>query len=393
MKRTLVEILAGMAVLVLLVSFHHQINTLKTDESSVATLRQMVREAVSRSDGEKDQAKARSQFLEAIDDRLQELEHKIANASHSDDETQKLRAELVATKLEADRFKAEIARDVNRTKDLVDAYHKEFRALDRRATKNLSETQTHLEDLTARFLPDPHELNRELLAPTVQLNGDDTVGSGTMVYSQTNERSGEVESYVLTSYHVVRNILADSPSAKRNGISVTIYDGAERLEERADLVSQDERIDAALLKLRSQEQYDNLARIIALAEAHKVRVWERIYAVGCPLGNDPIPTQGEISSVSNELKGSNYWMINAPTYFGNSGGGVYLANSRELVGVFSKIYTHGRGNPVVVPHMGLCTPIDLIYAWLERDGYSFVVDDREESRAFDPSMLAAPPKD
>ena len=107
-----------------------------------------------------------------------------------------------------------------------------------------------------------------------------------------------------------------------------------------------------------------------------VRVWERVYTVGCPLGNDPIPTRGEISSVKNQLNGTNYWMINAPTYFGNSGGGVYLAESRELVGVFSKIYTHGRGNPIVVPHMGLCTPMDSIYAWLERDGMEFVLEER-----------------
>jgi hypothetical protein len=32
--------------------------------------------------------------------------------------------------------------------------------------------------------------------------------------------------------------------------------------------------------------------------------------------------------------------------------------------VFSKIYTHGRNAPVVVPHMGLCTPIAAVYEWL-----------------------------
>ena len=395
MKRTLVEILAGMAVLVLLVSFHHQISRLKTSDDNVASLRQMVREAVSRVDGEKELEQVRKQFLTKLDARLEELESQIANASHSGEETKKLRQELTATRIEADRFKAEIARDVNRTKDLVDAYHKEFRALDRRASKNLSETQTHLQDLTERFLPDPHQLNRELLAPTVQLNGDDTVGSGTLIYSQLNDESESNETYVITSYHVVRNILADSPSAKRNGISVTIYAKDGKLEERADLVSQDERIDAALLKLRTDDVYSNLARIIPLDRADEVRVWERIYAVGCPLGNDPIPTQGEISSVSNELKGSNYWMINAPTYFGNSGGGVYLANSRELIGVFSKIYTHGRGNPIVVPHMGLCTPIDLIYRWLARDDFAFVLNRSatSEEQALLHQQLAAPPRD
>ena len=83
-------------------------------------------------------------------------------------------------------------------------------------------------------------------------------------------------------------------------------------------------------------------------------------------------------------------MINAPTYFGNSGGGVYLADSRSLIGVFSKIYTHGKGNPVVVPHMGLCTPIATIYAWLEKEKLAFVLTENP-SRVVDSAELAAPP--
>ena len=66
-------------------------------------------------------------------------------------------------------------------------------------------------------------------------------------------------------------------------------------------------------------------------------------------------------------------MISAPTYYGNSGGGIFLADGRRLLGVFSKIYTHGRGNPVVVPHMGLCTPMSAIYAWLDAEGYGDVI--------------------
>jgi len=45
-----------------------------------------------------------------------------------------------------------------------------------------------------------------MLLPTVQLNGDDTVGSGTLVFSAGTRRNDQVESYVLTSFHVVRNI-------------------------------------------------------------------------------------------------------------------------------------------------------------------------------------------
>ena len=105
----------------------------------------------------------------------------------------------------------------------------------------------------------------------------------------------------------------------------------------------------------------------------KVGVFTGVYAVGCPLGNDPIPTGGFVSSLRNDVGGCNYWMINAPTYFGNSGGGIFLESTHELVAVFSKIYTHGKGKPVVITHMGLATPISVIEEWLEREGYGFLL--------------------
>jgi hypothetical protein len=116
-----------------------------------------------------------------------------------------------------------------------------------------------------------------------------------------------------------------------------------------------------------------------------------VCAVGCPLGNDPVPTHGEVSSLANELNGANYWMINAPTYFGNSGGGVYRADTRQLIGVFSKIYTHGKGNPVVIPHMGLCTPISAVYEWLAAEQLAHLLQSRPVQRV-DFAELATPPK-
>jgi hypothetical protein len=115
--------------------------------------------------------------------------------------------------------------------------------------------------------------------------------------------------------------------------------------------------------------------------AQDVAVFTGIYAVGCPLGNDPIPTGGFISSLRNEVGGSNYWMINAPTYFGNSGGGIFLESTHELIAVFSKIYTHGKGKPVVITHMGLATPIHAITDWMVAEKYGWLLGPRPEAVA------------
>jgi RNase P/RNase MRP subunit p29 len=76
-----------------------------------------------------------------------------------------------------------------------------------------------------------------MLLPTVQLNGDDTVGSGTLIFSGENPTNQKVESYVLTSYHVVRNILADTPRAAKDGFDVTVYLPGEKLTVKGKMVA------------------------------------------------------------------------------------------------------------------------------------------------------------
>lgn len=373
MKRTLVEILSGLAVLVLLASFHHQIARLKVQNQDVAELREMVRNASAKDEV----AAVREQVLRSVETRLRDLEVQIREAALGSEQASRLRHEIQLARAEVDKVRTDMSRDVTQTRALVDAFHNEFREKDLAARATLTRTQTAIESLATRVQPDPERLTGDMLAPTVQLNGDDTVGSGTLIYSARNAATDANETWVITSYHVVRNILADTPSARREGVHVTIYDGKSKIEQRADLIAHDEKIDAAVLKLRGDRLFANVAHVLPRHQAEQVKVWDPVWAVGCPLGNDPIPTQGEVSSTRNELNGVNYWMINAPTYFGNSGGGVYLASSRELIGVFSKIYTHGKGNPVVIPHMGLCTPIDAIYKWLDSAQLGYLLE-REE---------------
>lgn len=219
---------------------------------------------------------------------------------------------------------------------------------------------------------DIESMRADMLAPIVQLTGDDTVGSGVLLYSQ-KEPDGKPLTVVVSSYHVVRNILAESGASKERGIRLNFYASGATVPELADMVAHDEDTDLVLLKVRGGSIYPTAARMLPAANIGRVSVFTSIYAVGCPLGNDPIPTGGEVASLRNQVNNNNYWMINAPTYFGNSGGGVFLAETRELVGVFSKIYTHGSGRPTVIPHMGLATPIDVVTKFLEKNGYGFIV--------------------
>ena len=377
MKRILLETLCAMAVLVFLASLHSRVSSIKENKQEVSELRDLARATADSLNAIEKMHSDRFAGIGDMETKLSRLEQQVAAASFSSSKACKLSHDIGETRREAALFKAQLRQDISRTQEIVDAYQQEMRSKRNADQEFLRQTRDDIALLAVHIQHDPRTLSEELLSPAVQLNGDDTVGSGTLIFSGRNPVTKKNETYAITSYHVVRNILADTPRAKKDGILITIYDPQAkdgREELRCDIVSHDPKIDAALLKLRTTRTFKNLARVISRQAATKIRVWDSVYAVGCPLGNDPIPSQGEVSSLNNELNGANYWMINAPTYFGNSGGGVYLAGSRELAGVFSKIYTHGRGNPVVIPHMGLFTPMPAIHDWLEREKLGFVVN-------------------
>jgi len=396
MKRTLIEVFCGLAALVLMVSFHHQIARLEVQQSEVSVLEHKFDAAVASQNDAMNLATLRAQILQETEARLQQrmqsLEHKLELAADGSDQTRVIASELERAQRDVKTFRTELSSDFARTKALVDAYISEVRSKEENAAMKLSEAQGQIATLASRLYQDHGELTRKMLLPTVQLNGDDTVGSGTIVFSGPNKKNKNAnETYVLTSYHVVRNILADTPHAKHTGFDVTVYLPTEKLIVKGHMVASEHNIDAALVKLDTELQLPNVANVLPRNETNQVRVWDSVCAVGCPLGNDPVPSKGEVSSLQNELNGANYWMVNAPTYFGNSGGGIYRADTRQLIGVFSKIYTHGKGQPVVVPHMGLCTPINLIYEWLADADMDHLLRSSAVN-LIDLSQLAAPPK-
>lgn len=389
MKRTLVEVSCGLAALVGMVSMYHKVDRIEGRTTEVLSLRDEVQTAVAKVTATpRDDRQAE---IAALQQRLQQVNEHLLKAEAGSALASRLQSELQSAKSELALLKSQLSTDVERTKQLVDAYISESRAKARDAAAAITHTQDAIAAIAGKLRRDASTLTRDMLLPTVQLNGDDTVGSGTLVFSGTNTKNGQNESYVLTAYHVVRNILADTPKAQKDGFLVTIYLENEKVEVRGKMVASAPKIDAALVQLMTTRTFPHVANVLPREAAATIEVWDPICAVGCPLGNDPVPSQGEVSSLKNELNGANYWMITAPTYFGNSGGGVYRGDTHQLIGVFSKIYTHGKGSPVVIPHMGLCTPIEEIYKWLKEDKYDHVLQ-CQPVNVVDLTRLAAPGK-
>ena len=390
MKRTLIEVSCGLAALVGMVSMYHKVDRIEGRTTEVLSLRDEVQSAVAKVTATPKADPGQAELL-AVQQRLRELQEQLQKAEAGSVLATRLQSELQSAKSEVALLKSQLSTDVERTKQLVDAYISESRAKERDAAAAMVHTQGAIAAIAGQLRRDTTSLTKDMLLPTVQLNGDDTVGSGTLVWSGKNPKNGLSESYVLTAYHVVRNILADTPRAQKEGFSVTVYVDGEKVEVKGKMVASAPKIDAALVQLLTTRAFPNVANVLPRTAAGTIEVWDPICAVGCPLGNDPVPSQGEVSSLKNELNGANYWMITAPTYFGNSGGGVYRAETHQLIGVFSKIYTHGKGSPVVIPHMGLCTPIDEIYKWLQEEKYDHVLQCNPVN-VVDFTRLAAPGK-
>jgi hypothetical protein len=224
----------------------------------------------------------------------------------------------------------------------------------------------------------------ELVGPVVQIAGDATVGSGVLLESRQT-REDEWLTYLLTSWHVVRDIYGSTDRVDMPvDVKVYLEDGTTRMESATMLVY-DVELDAALLRLATERQIQFGARLASRTRVEEIQVFDSVYAVGCPLGNDPIPTAGEVAATRHVVDGETYWMISAPTYIGNSGGGIFDAESHELLGIFSKIYTHGTMRSTIVPHMGLVTPLEKIYDWLDDAGYAHVA----ETNAAETALAAA----
>ena len=224
-----------------------------------------------------------------------------------------------------------------------------------------------LSELHDQLLPGSNHLWQGLLAPTVQLASPMTVGSGVLMPTRED---GPVR--VLTAWHVVRDILADGGDGYSE-VPLHIYrhDGVT-LNAKAKLLAYENDLDSCLLELVGEHADLEGTSLPTRAHLANVQVFDPVYAVGCPLGSDPVPSHGAISALDHWVDGQSYWMINAPTFIGNSGGGVFDARNLCLLGIVSKLYTHGARR-TVVPHMGLVTPLGDIYDWLERSGYGELI--------------------
>ncbi len=316
-------------------------------------------------------------------ERLDTTEHRLGSIGHA--------VEAQATDLAQLReahatFVPEIEAEMAEREERLQRRWESLREIASTASLIAGESQRRVAEIAA-----PRDLRRmwiDLVGPIVQISGESSVGSGVLLASHPEAAGEGFETFLLTAWHVVRDIQGDA-SHRDEPVAVAVYDedGTIRRESAA-LLEFDADLDVALLVLHTPDDLRHGAALATPERLEEVRIFDDIYAVGCPLGNDPIPTRGEIATRHHDVDGELYWMINAPTYIGNSGGGIFDGETHELLGIFSKIYTHGSLRPTIVPHMGLVTPLTSVYPWLETKGYAKLIP--HDARDLASARAAAP---
>jgi len=147
---------------------------------------------------------------------------------------------------------------------------------------------------------------------------------------------------------------------------------------RATIIAYDKHHDIAILKLETPKEAPYVAKLLPKEKIDDVKIRSGVYASGCSLGHDPFPNAGIITYLDEEIENKLYWMTNADSIFGNSGGSVFLAETGEQIGITAMLTSIQLGFGIdVQTWMNFCVPIIRIYQFIDEQELKFLYDDAD----------------
>jgi len=169
------------------------------------------------------------------------------------------------------------------------------------------------------------------------------------------------QGYLITNYHVIE---------KETKIEVTVFQKAKNGFEKkkfkkVKIEAINPFVDLALLKV--EDLGDTKVKYAYLGDIDQIKVGEKVFAIGNPLGLERTVTDGVISSRNRAFEGLVYIQTNADINPGNSGGPLFnLAG--EVIGVTNMGYIFFGG-------LGFAIPVDYVKHFIEnRDAFAYDKD-------------------
>lgn len=213
-------------------------------------------------------------------------------------------------------------------------------------------------------------------------------GSGVVIDCLETDTEDMFEYRVLTSAHVIRSRFitylrgVDSLTGRiktetlDTGCSIITFNHVDRdwNQYNTNVIAEDNQYDLALLSFISSQELA-IAQIANDEMLAQVRVFDEITAIGCQLGNAPIPTVGIVSQVLIGSNGEKYYQIYGSTAQispGSSGGGLF----REYNGHYYLIGTpYGVAvapNGQFIPHLAYAMSVASARDFIDLNSVSYL---------------------
>ncbi len=226
---------------------------------------------------------------------------------------------------------------------------------------------------------------KEMLNTNVKVDTYSGSGSGTIIDCIESEEDGLFEIRVLTNAHVTRGRLThrivrvDAITGRftrqviDTGCRITVFNHVDETSEVyvSKVVKEDTFADLAILSFLSEEE-PTIAGIASNELLSSVRVFSEVFAIGCQLGQVPVPTSGIISRIITYRSGDNEattYRHTAQLIGGSSGGGLFTEHDGHyyLIGIPFRVQNDGHQ---IFPHLGESIAISVARTFIDESNVS-----------------------
>jgi len=238
------------------------------------------------------------------------------------------------------------------------------------------------------------ELHERILYPVTRVRAGQAGGSGVLIYSAPDlKHEGNFINIALTCEHVIDGnikIIDEWDAVLKRQVKkdileeVTVevfdYEGSKVVSANSTtgkIIAYDKNHDVAAIRLNNPRQMPYVATLYPKGELENLKLFDDVWVSGCSLLHDPFSSQGSLTYLREMIEQKSYLMTNAPSIFGNSGGGLFHG-SGYLLGLTSRITAIQLGFGVdVMTWMGFSTHPERIYEFIDHQELKFLYDDSD----------------
>ena len=239
------------------------------------------------------------------------------------------------------------------------------------------------------------DIHEKILYPVTRVRASDSGGSGVLIYSEPDpHKPDEFINIALTCQHVIdKNITVKEEwdavlkrDMKRDIMQEVVveifdYDGSKIVSANStssEIIAYDKSHDLAAVKLNNTRKMNHVSSVIPKEDIKDVHIADPVWVSGCSLLHDPFPNAGTLTSLREMIDQKAYIMQNAPSIFGNSGGGLFHGVTGHLLGLTSRITVTQLGFGMDVQSwMGFSTHPDRLYEFFDHQELQFLYDSND----------------